>query len=94
MEELAPKIIEYGALAVINVLLIFKGVKAIQELTSTIDKLAVSVEKIADRQSNLETEVRLLTRRVEKWEYQLEKLFSDLHGAIGRKIFNEKDQDN
>ena len=94
MEEMAPKILEYGALAVINVLLIVKGVKAMQELTTTIDKLANSVEKLSERQSSLETEVRFLTRRVEKLEHQIETGFRDLRDAIERKFLNAKTKDN
>lgn len=69
MEELVPKVIEFGALAVINVLLIFKGVKAMQDLSETVAKLADKVERMTDatnaRFAALELELRALRESVD-----------------------------
>lgn len=69
MEEMIPKVIEFGALAVINVLLIFKGVKAMQDLSETVAKLADKVERITDatnaRFAALELELRALRESVD-----------------------------
>ena len=69
MEELIPKVIEFGALAVINVLLIFKGVKAMQDLSETVSKLADKVERMNDatnaRFAALELDIRELKNSIE-----------------------------
>lgn len=69
LEELIPKVIEFGALAVINVLLIFKGVKAMQDLSETVSKLADKVERMADatnaRFAALELDIRELKNAIE-----------------------------
>ena len=97
MEEFIPKVLEYGALAVINVLLIFKGVKSMQELTASIDKLqnltlsvdklADKVDKIADRQSALESEIK---HRIENLENRFENGLRELRDLIERRYQNEK----
>ena len=104
MEELVPKMPEYGALAIINVLLIFKGVKAMQELTSSIDKLqaltsivdklADKVDKIADRQGALENEIKFLSNRFEKLESRFESGLQEIRDVLERRIKNAKGKDS
>lgn len=69
MEELLPKVIEFGALAVINVLLIFKGVKAMHELSDAISKLTDRIDRMTDatnaRFAALELDIRELKVAIE-----------------------------
>ena len=104
MEELIPKMLEYGALAVITIFLIVRGVKAIQDLTEStsnltvavnkindaVDKLASKVEKISDRQISLESEIKLLGARLEKLESNFENNIRDLRNLIERKFQDAK----
>lgn len=94
MDELIPKILEYGALAAINLLLIVKGVKAMQDLTAAIDKLANKVDKISERQTALENEFRLIARQFEKLETRFENNFRDLRDVIERRFPNAKANDS
>lgn len=80
MEELIPKVIEFGALAVINVLLIFKGVKAMQELTANISKLTDKVESMSKHIDFIETRLNNLDADVRDMKYVLENLARRLAG--------------
>lgn len=101
MEELFPKMLEYGALAIISILLIVKGVKAMHELTNAVgnladkvDRLADKVEKISDRQSSLENEVKFLSNRFEKLESRFENGLQDLRELFERRVKIAKSKDN
>lgn len=74
MEELIPKVIEFGALAVINVLLIFKGVKAMQDLTANISKLTDKVESMSKHIDFIETRLNNLDADLRDMKYVLENL--------------------
>lgn len=80
MEELIPKVIEFGALAVINVLLIFKGVKAMQELTANISKLTDKVESMSKHIDFIETRLNNLDADLRDMKYVLENLARRLAG--------------
>lgn len=80
MEELIPKVIEFGALAVINVLLIFKGVKAMQDLTANISKLTDKVESMSKHIDFIETRLNNLDADVRDMKYVLENLARRLAG--------------
>lgn len=80
MEELIPKVIEFGALAVINVLLIFKGVKAMQDLTANISKLTDKVESMSKHIDFIETRLNNLDADLRDMKYVLENLARRLAG--------------
>ena len=52
MEDFLPKILELGVLGTINVLLVFKGVPALSELSRSNEKLANSIDKLNDNMNN------------------------------------------
>lgn len=71
MEELIPKVIEFGALAVINVLLIFKGVAAIRELSDSVGKLADKVDRMSDY---VNSHITLMETRLNEVERDLRNI--------------------
>ena len=52
-----PKLIEYGPLGIINILLIFKGIPAMNNLTNSISKLADKIDTVDDRIIVLERDI-------------------------------------
>lgn len=46
MEDFLPKILELGTLGAINIMLVFKGVPALNELAKSNEKLAASIDNL------------------------------------------------
>lgn len=89
MEELIPKVIEFGALAVINVLLIFKGVAAMKELSDTIGKLADKVDRMSDY---MNSHISLIETRIAETEHDLREIRGTLDIIARRmELFKKED---
>ena len=62
MEELLPKLLELGVLGTINILLVFRGVPALNELSQSNKALAESINKLNEnmnsRLTNIERDLR------------------------------------
>ena len=84
MEEFLPKILELGVLGTINVLLVFKGVPALSELSRSNDKLAASIDKLNDSLNNRLTVI----------EHDLRDIKSTLDILIRRFDLYEKTNSN
>lgn len=82
MEEMIPKVIEFGALAVINVLLIFKGVAAMKELSDTVGKLADKVDRMADY---MNSHISMIETRLAETEHDLREIRGTLD-IISRRL--------
>ena len=52
MEELIPKVLEMGVLGAINILLIFKGVPAMNKLSESSTQLANAIGRLTDGVNN------------------------------------------
>lgn len=87
MEELIPKVIEFGALAVINVLLIFKGVAAIKELSESVTKLADKVDRMSDY---VNSHITLMETRLAETERDLRDIKGSLDILVRRLEFNDR----
>lgn len=81
MEELIPKVIEFGALAVINVLLIFKGVAAMKELSDSVRKLADKVDRMSDY---VNSHIALMETRLAETERDLRDIKGSLDILVRR----------
>lgn len=85
MEDIAgllPKLLETGALGVICALLIFRGIPAMNELSSSISKLADKVGVLDGRMTGLERISDNLYAKVDKLEERvvdLARIHEDLH---------------
>lgn len=86
MEELIPKVIEFGALAVINVLLIFKGVTAMKELSDTVGKLADKVDRMSDY---MNSHISLIESRISETERDLREIRGTLDIIARRLDYHE-----
>lgn len=84
MEDFLPKILELGVLGTINVLLVFKGVPALSELSRSNDKLAASIDKLNDSLNNRLTVI----------EHDLRDIKSTLDILIRRFDLYEKTNSN
>lgn len=84
MEDFLPKILELGVLGTINVLLVFKGVPALSELSRSNDKLAASIDKLNDSLNNRLTVI----------EHDLRDIKSTLDILIRRFDLYEKEKTN
>ena len=52
LEELIPKVLEMGVLGAINILLIFKGVPAMNKLSESSTQLANAIGRLTDGVNN------------------------------------------
>lgn len=84
MEDFLPKILELGVLGTINVLLVFKGVPALSELSRSNEKLANSIDKLNDNMNNRLTTI----------EHDLRDIKSTLDILIRRFDLYEKTNSN
>lgn len=84
LEDFLPKILELGVLGTINVLLVFKGVPALSELSRSNDKLAASIDKLNDSLNNRLTVI----------EHDLRDIKSTLDILIRRFDLYEKTNSN
>lgn len=84
MEEFIPKILELGVLGTINVLLVFKGVPALSELSKSNEKLAASIDKLNDNMNNRLTTI----------EHDLRDIKSSLDMVLRRFEYFEKSKHN
>lgn len=79
IDEMFPRILELGALGVINVLLVWKGVPALNELSKSNVVLANSIDKLAESVNN----------RLTLIERDLSEIKSTLQFII-RRLENDK----
>lgn len=84
MEDFFPKILELGILGTINVLLVFKGVPALSELSRSNEKLANSIDKLNDNMNNRLTTI----------EHDLRDIKTSLDLVLRRFDFYEKAKNN
>ena len=84
MEDFLPKILELGILGTINVLLVFKGVPALSELSRSNEKLANSIDKLNDNMNNRLTTI----------EHDLRDIKTSLDLVLRRFDFYEKAKNN
>lgn len=75
MEELIPmlpKIIELGVLGICNVFLIVKGVHALNNLTTVVEKLVVQVDAMDKKYNALEHILHDIRKTLDRVERRLE----------------------
>ena len=70
MEEYA-KLLELGALGLINCILIFKGLDKMQALTNSVSSLSNSVTALSNSVSQLQSQTNFLVQHVELLENRL-----------------------
>lgn len=79
-------LLEYGFLGAINIILLLKGIPALNELTKSNAALADSLSKLTEQVSGLkisfEYQIRELNTRIEKFEVATTKNLSELRDLI------------
>lgn len=86
-----PKLIEYGPLGIINILLIFKGIPAMNNLSNAVSKLADRIDGFDARVLTLERDIHDSICRVQthvagldEITLKLDRIQSDINHLTGR----------
>jgi len=75
MEELFPKVIEYGVLGFLCCYLVMKGVAAIQALTKVIEKLTETVNNLQIESATTASKLNSIENRLSHIEHLLHSYY-------------------